>query len=97
MRSYDVSYYDDETGENYNYYTEVKDPTIAGDLNVMIALLRAAGYGDDLIEKMVGCTYFYDGMFPDLDAAMDEAINEYVASRDVSDKRLDDLTEFPEN
>lgn len=97
MRLWDVSFCDDETGENFNYSTEVEDPTIAGDLNVMITLLRAAGYGDNLIEKMIGCTYFDEGMFPDLDSAMDEAINEYIASRDVSDKRLDDVNEFPEN
>ena len=96
MRSYDVSYYDEETGDNFNYSTEVEDPTIAGDLNVMVTLLRAAGYGDDLIEKMIGCTYFYEGMFPDLDSSLEETLNEYIAGRDVSDKRLDDKTEYPE-
>lgn len=96
MRVWDVSFEDDETGDNFTYSSEVKDQTISGDLNVMVALLRAAGYGDNLIEKMIGSTYFCGGMFQDLDASMGEAIDEYVVGRDASDSRLDDLTEYPE-
>lgn len=97
MRYYDVSYYDDETGENFDYHTEIEDPTIAGDLNAMVAVLRAAGYGDGLIEDKIGATYFNRKEFADLDPAMAEAIDEFVVSRDTSDARLDDLNEFPEN
>ena len=96
MRLWDVSYYDEETGDNFTYSKEVEEPTIAGDLNVMVSLLRAAGYGDGLIENMIGSTYFPGDMFPDLDACLGEAIGEYRMSQDASDKRLDDLTEYPE-
>lgn len=81
MRSYDISYYDEETGDNFNYYTEVEDPTISGDLNAMVAVLRAAGYGDSLIEKMIGTTYFDKGQFENLDVSMEEILNEYQASK----------------
>lgn len=89
MRMYDVYFYDEETGQNFDFHTEVDEPTIAGDLNVFVAILRSEGYGDDLIKKMIGTTYFENVGFPDLDVAMQEAIDEYAAGGDARDPRLD--------
>lgn len=70
--------------------------TYAGVLNATVGMLRLIGYSDSLIIDMIGETYFDRDMLGDLDAATDEAINEYIASRDASDKRLDDLNDYPE-
>jgi hypothetical protein len=96
MRHLEFSYYDNETGENFDYSTDIEDDTIAGVLNATVGMLRLIGYSDNLIADMIGETYFNRDMFGDLDAATDEAINEYIASRDASDNRLDDLSDYPE-
>lgn len=84
------------TGESFQIAECADGENICGVLNACVRFLHALGFGDDLITDVLGTTYFDENMFDDLDAATDEAINEYIASRDLSDKRLDDQTDYPE-
>lgn len=85
------------TGESFELAEQIDGENICGVLNAFVRFLHTLGYADDLIEDMIGCTYFDEEMFDDLDVATEEAINEYIASGDASDKRLDDEKDYPEN
>jgi hypothetical protein len=45
---------------------------------------------------VLGTTHFDEDRFEALGPALQEAIDEYQVSRDTSDSRLDDITEYPE-
>ena len=97
MHYFDISFYDNETGDNFTLTKEVEGDHICDDLNVLVGILRQMNYTDDTIRDYIGATYFAPSALDfDLDAATDEAINEYIASRDASDNRLDDRADYPE-
>jgi hypothetical protein len=98
MHIFDISFFDDETGENFELTKEVDGDHISSDLNMMVGLLRLIGYGDDTIRGYIGSTYFAPPLVGgiELDAALQEAIDEYQISRDLSDRRLDDTTDYLE-
>jgi hypothetical protein len=98
MHIFDISFFDDETGENFELTKEVDGDHITNDLNVLVSVLKMIGYTDKTIEDFIGNTYFETPVISDeyLSAALQEAIDEYQVSRDVSDNRLDDLSDYPE-
>jgi hypothetical protein len=91
------SFADCSNADSFELAQDIDGGNICSILNAFVRFLHAMGYADDVITDMIGATYFDEEMFDDLDVATSEAIDEYIASRDTSDKRLDDLTEFPEN
>jgi hypothetical protein len=91
------SFDDCANADNFEIAQDIDGGNICSILNAFVRFLHALGYADDIITDMIGATHFDEEMFDDLDAATSEIIDEYIASRDASDKRLDDLTEFPEN
>lgn len=96
MCQFGFSFCDCKNGDNFEITENTDGGDICGVLNAFVRFLHALGYADDLITDMIGTTYFDEEMFDDLDVATEEVINEYRASQDASDKKLDDLTDYPE-
>lgn len=58
MQYLDVSYRNDETGDNFELHKEIESPFVYDWINAMVEVLKLVGYGDGLIESYLGETYF---------------------------------------
>jgi hypothetical protein len=91
-----VSFHDTTNEEKLKYHVETECENICGFLNCILDAMRHFDFRDDLIMDVLGTTHFDEDRFEALGPALQEAIDEYQVSRDTSDSRLDDITEYPE-